>query len=202
MQMGKETEKWNLWKASSCQPTEFDVLPWQCKNSSYSLCQPGWCFPHFFLWQEMWDFEISVLHGERDGAEKHRTLADLLRVLESHCAAVSLYRRVWALLPAMHRRVEVWAMTGVLPGNTLRSNLTGCCCFWSSSFDTTVLNLFCQEKRIISESRGNLDNLALAECEFCSSAFFLIPLLKAARGNGSFALCRLQRAVVMQQNQK
>lgn len=53
------------------------------------------------------------------------------------------------------------------------------------------------------ESTGNLDNLALAECEFSSSAFFLSPLLKAARGSGSFAPCRLQRAVVlMQQNQK
>lgn len=54
------------------------------------------------------------------------------------------------------------------------------------------------------ESRGNLDNLALAECEFSSSAFFFLsPLLKAARGSGSFAPCRLQRAVVLaQQNQK
>lgn len=86
MQMGKEAEKQNLWKASSCRQTEFDELPWQCKNSPYPLCQAGWRFPDFFLWQEMWDFEISVLHGERHGAEKHKTLADPLWMLASHCA--------------------------------------------------------------------------------------------------------------------
>lgn len=106
--------------------------------------------------------------------------------------AVSLYRRVWALLPAMHRTVGVWATAGVLPGHTSRSNPTGCHCFWSSSLDTTVLNLFCvcQEKKIMSESRGNLDNLALAECEFCSSASFLIPSLKGCQRKR--VLCSVQ----------
>lgn len=45
----------------------------------------------------------------------------------------------------------------------------------------------------MSESTGNLDNLALAECEFCSSAFFLIPSLKGCQRKRVFCCVQVTK---------
>lgn len=140
----------------------------------------------------MWDFEISVLHGERHGAEKHKTLADPLWMLASHCAGSISVQEGLSSAPChvqngrgvSHGWGPAWTHQQIKPH---RSSLLLKLLF---GHDSIKFILCLSGEKIMSESRGNLDNLALAECEFCSSASFLIPSLKGCQRKR--VLCSVQ----------